>query len=73
MLMQLPLVLAHVDAIPPALAHVDAVPPAAVCRIWDMRTKVQVFALTGHEDTVGSIIMQPTDPQARRAFVFACC
>ena len=36
----------------------------SVCRVWDMRTKVQVHCLTGHDDTVCSILSQPTDPQA---------
>ena len=33
------------------------------CRVWDMRTKVQVHCLTGHDDTVCSILTQSTDPQ----------
>lgn len=39
------------------------VPPAA-CRVWDIRTKVQVHCLSGHEDTVSAILAMPTDPQA---------
>ena len=35
----------------------------SVCRVWDMRTKVQVHCLTGHENTVCSILTQPVDPQ----------
>ena len=35
----------------------------SVCRVWDMRTKVQIHCLTGHDDTVCSILSQPTDPQ----------
>ena len=38
----------------------------AVCRVWDMRTKVQVHCLSGHDDTVCSILAQGVDPQARR-------
>ena len=38
----------------------------AVCRIWDMRTKVQVHCLSGHDDTVCSILSQGVDPQVRR-------
>ncbi len=39
----------------------------AVCRVWDMRTKVQVHCLSGHDDTVCSILSQGVDPQARPA------
>lgn len=35
----------------------------SVCRVWDMRSKVQIHALSGHDDTVCSIISQSTDPQ----------
>lgn len=35
----------------------------SVCRVWDMRTKVQIHCLSGHDDTVCSILSQPTDPQ----------
>ena len=35
----------------------------SVCRVWDMRSKVQAFVLSGHDDTVCSILSQPTDPQ----------
>lgn len=35
----------------------------SVCRVWDMRTKVQVFCLSGHNDTVCSILTQGMDPQ----------
>lgn len=35
----------------------------SVCRVWDMRTKVQVYALSGHTNTVASILSYPTDPQ----------
>lgn len=35
----------------------------SACRVWDMRTKVQVHCLTGHDDTVCSILSQATDPQ----------
>ena len=34
----------------------------SVCRVWDMRTKVQVHCLSGHEN-VCSILTQPVDPQ----------
>lgn len=37
----------------------------SVCRVWDMRSKVQVHCLTGHDDTVCSILSQGTDPQVR--------
>ena len=35
----------------------------SVCRVWDMRTKVQAHCLSGHDDTVASILAQSTDPQ----------
>jgi pleiotropic regulator 1 len=28
--------------------------------VWDMRTKAQIFALSGHENTVCSVITQAT-------------
>lgn len=37
----------------------------SVCRVWDMRTKLQVHCLSGHTQTVCSILAQPTDPQVR--------
>lgn len=33
------------------------------CRVWDMRTKSQVFCLSGHASTVCSILAQNADPQ----------
>lgn len=35
----------------------------STCRVWDMRTKTQVFALSGHTNTVAAVLTQPTDPQ----------
>lgn len=35
----------------------------ATCRVWDMRTKQQIFAFTGHKNTVTSIVAQDADPQ----------
>lgn len=35
----------------------------AVARVWDMRTKHQVHCLTGHDNTVGSILTKASDPQ----------
>ncbi|KAJ6897871.1 protein pleiotropic regulatory locus 1-like [Populus alba x Populus x berolinensis] len=32
-------------------------------QVWDIRTKVQVFALSGHDNTVCSVFTRPTDPQ----------
>ncbi len=40
--------------------------PSAACRVWDIRTKVQVHCLSGHEDTVAAILAMPTDPQVRQ-------
>ena len=37
----------------------------SVCRVWDMRSKTQAFCLTGHDNTVCSIISQEADPQVR--------
>ena len=37
--------------------------PPAVCRVWDMRTKVQIHCLAGHTDNVAAILAQPADPQ----------
>ena len=37
----------------------------SVCRVWDMRTKLQVHCLTGHQETVCSILTSRTDPQVR--------
>ena len=45
-------------------SHTPTQPPA-VCRVWDIRTKVQVHCLSGHEDTVAAILAMPTDPQVR--------
>ena len=42
----------------------------SVCRVWDMRSKVQAHVLTGHDDTVCSILSQGSDPQVR--FVLLC-
>lgn len=38
----------------------------STCRVWDMRTKLQVFALSGHTNTVAAIVSQATDPQVSR-------
>lgn len=38
----------------------------STCRVWDMRTKLQVHCLSGHDSTVCSILTQGTDPQASR-------
>ena len=49
-------------------------PHVAACRVWDIRTKVQVHCLSGHEDTVASILAMPTEPQARgRLHTSAAC
>ncbi|KAI3844554.1 hypothetical protein MKX03_020371 [Papaver bracteatum] len=31
--------------------------------VWDIRTKMQAFALSGHDNTVCSVFTRPTDPQ----------
>ncbi|KAL5988264.1 hypothetical protein ACLOJK_036027 [Asimina triloba] len=40
----------------------------SVCRddletVWDIRSKAQIFALSGHDNTVCSVFSRPTDPQ----------
>lgn len=35
----------------------------SVCRVWDMRSKVQIHCLSGHSATVASILPSATDPQ----------
>jgi hypothetical protein len=46
--------------------------PPAACRVWDIRSKVQVHCLSGHEDTVASILAFPTDPQVGRLSPRGC-
>lgn len=45
----------------------------AACRVWDIRTKVQVHCLSGHEDTVAAILALPTDPQVGLDAGFSAC
>lgn len=35
----------------------------SVCRVWDMRTKVQVHCLSGHDETVADILANTTRPE----------
>lgn len=35
----------------------------SVCRVWDMRTKAAVHVLTGHENSIASILTNSVDPQ----------
>jgi pleiotropic regulator 1 len=35
----------------------------ATCRVWDVRSRAQAFALGGHGDTVAAVVCQATDPQ----------
>ena len=35
----------------------------AVVRVWDIRTKQQVFVLAGHKNSVASVLTQGVDPQ----------
>lgn len=35
----------------------------ATCRVWDMRTKANVHTLTGHTNTVASVVCQAAEPQ----------
>ncbi|KAF7640344.1 hypothetical protein Mgra_00000165 [Meloidogyne graminicola] len=35
----------------------------STARVWDMRTKAQIFCLSGHRDTVASVVCQSSNPQ----------
>jgi pleiotropic regulator 1 len=35
----------------------------SVVRVWDIRTKHQIHVLTGHDNTIGSILTNSVDPQ----------
>lgn len=35
----------------------------STARVWDIRTKAQVFCLSGHTDTVSSVVCQDMNPQ----------
>jgi WD40 repeat protein len=35
----------------------------STCRLWDMRTRVQVHCMSGHQSTVASILSHGADPQ----------
>ncbi|KAM7256697.1 hypothetical protein ACFE04_012438 [Oxalis oulophora] len=35
----------------------------SVCRVWDIRSKMQIFELSGHDNTVCSVFTRPVDPQ----------
>ncbi|OMP03189.1 hypothetical protein COLO4_10588 [Corchorus olitorius] len=35
----------------------------SVCRVWDIRSRQQTLALSGHDNTVCSVLTRPTDPQ----------
>lgn len=37
----------------------------SVVRVWDMRSKVQAMVLSGHEQTVCSLLTDAADPQVR--------
>jgi len=48
--------------------HIDVLMTAgrdATARVWDMRTKANVHTLTGHTNTVASVICQAAEPQVR--------
>jgi pleiotropic regulator 1 len=34
-----------------------------VCRVWVIRSRAQIFALSGHENTVCSVFARAMDPQ----------
>ena len=35
----------------------------AAVRVWDMRTRANIFTLTGHQSTVADVKTQDSDPQ----------
>jgi pleiotropic regulator 1 len=35
----------------------------STCRLWDMRSRVQVHCMSGHQSTVASILSHGADPQ----------
>lgn len=35
----------------------------STARVWDMRTKANVHTLTGHTNTVASVVSQAAEPQ----------
>ena len=35
----------------------------AVARVWDMRSKQEIFILGGHDGTVNAVACQASDPQ----------
>lgn len=35
----------------------------ATARVWDMRTKANIHTLTGHTNTVASVVSQASNPQ----------
>lgn len=39
----------------------------STARVWDMRTKANVHTLTGHTNTVASVICQTVEPQVSKS------
>jgi len=39
------------------------------CRVWDMRTKANVHTLTGHTNTIASVVCQAAEPQVSLVIV----
>lgn len=37
----------------------------STCRLWDMRSRVQVHCMSGHQSTVATILGHGADPQVR--------
>lgn len=52
-------------ALHPALDILVTAGRDATARVWDMRTKANIHTLTGHTNTVASVITQIPDPQVR--------
>lgn len=42
----------------------------ATARVWDMRSKVNIHTLTGHTNTVSSVICSQYEPQVMTFFVY---
>ena len=50
-------------SIHPTLDVLCSVGRDSTCRVWDMRTKSCIHTLTGHTNTVSSVLTQATEPQ----------
>lgn len=53
----------HACALHPSLDILVTGGRDATVRVWDMRTKAQIFGLGGHRDAVNTLQTQKVDPQ----------